>query len=514
MSRNPKTVAEKILHLLKGYGFTVTSMDKDGEVTADIKNATRFYVDDPNVFVRLSIPDNSINLKTSEDLNNHLVRTQLRRLARDYLMAFNYEVYEKPVVPKGEETDIEKNKEQDMADAMSEMLALAGLEPLSENEVIAEAAVCDKCGKENCPCPPDECTCTEEVNESGSPDPCTACGGEGKDEDGNGCHLCGGTGDGRSSVDEESIDVVAESSFSPMSGSSKSSYQGLDQVKIVVRHNKPVNEEVRGSRSRNIHSIYIQRGDERFKMQENNLMAARAMARHINNGGQMYDSVGSQITQLAEEFKSLREFVSYVRRSKIVNETNEEYVSLAKESLGNIKNMFGLISKNKGYSSGINEMNEYFASSKVEVLEDDVDLESKFTETHFDDRVANAIDSIKGAMTRQQAYQKQITMAAESETFEGMADMLQESGVLEFSDPRSQLATQITQMGASAENQQLGTFLQGLGQRVGAGGSLNQFEYSTLKSCLMSASQPRIKESTQDNVLENFENILNKYAIY
>jgi len=54
--------------------------------------------------------------------------------------------------------------------------------------------------------------------------------------------------------------------FGTMTGSTKTSYQPLDNIKIIVRHKKPVNEEVRGSRSRNIHSILIQKGDERFKM--------------------------------------------------------------------------------------------------------------------------------------------------------------------------------------------------------------------------------------------------------
>ena len=48
-----------------------------------------------------------------------------------------------------------------------------------------------------------------------------------------------------------------------------------------MRHKKAVNEEIRGARSRNIHSIFVQRGEERFKMAENNLQMARAMARHV-----------------------------------------------------------------------------------------------------------------------------------------------------------------------------------------------------------------------------------------
>ncbi len=36
---------------------------------------------------------------------------------------------------------------------------------------------------------------------------------------------------------------VTEASLGKMYGSTKTSYQPLDAVKIVVRHNKPVNEE-------------------------------------------------------------------------------------------------------------------------------------------------------------------------------------------------------------------------------------------------------------------------------
>ena len=104
----------------------------------------------------------------------------------------------------------------------------------------------------------------------------------------------------------ESVWENISEGFSSMSGSSKTSYQGLDNVKLIVRHKKEVNEEVRGSRSRNIHSIFIQRGDERFKMAENNLKAARAMARHIKNGGEPFDTVGNAINEMATEQKTMK----------------------------------------------------------------------------------------------------------------------------------------------------------------------------------------------------------------
>ena len=111
--------------------------------------------------------------------------------------------------------------------------------------------------------------------------------------------------------------------------SSKTScHQTLENIKIVVKHKKFVNEEVRGCRQ--IHSIFIQRGDERFKL-ENNLQMARAMA-PVQKGGEVFDEVGTKIIEMAD-LKKLPEFVRYVQTAKIVNEDNEEYVALAKENI-------------------------------------------------------------------------------------------------------------------------------------------------------------------------------------
>ena len=41
--------------------------------------------------------------------------------------------------------------------------------------------------------------------------------------------------------------------------------------------------------------------------------------------------------------------------------------------------------------------------SQVEMLQDDLDLEAKFTETHFDDKVANVTDSLKNLISRKKS---------------------------------------------------------------------------------------------------------------
>ena len=314
MSINIETVAEKTFNVLKGFGFEVRSFDKDGNQVINPKEATRFAVAEPNLLARLDIKEKALLLATSQDLSESPVRDMLKELAQDYLMSFDYKIFDKKIKPKGEKVDIKRNAETDMADVMEEINTirkLSGLDPVEEN--------------------------TKDPESKGD---CEYCLGSGMVTDGKTCPRCDGDGEepgfGGTKAYEDK-EQVAEASLGKMTGSRKSSYQPLaDNVKIIVRHNKDVNEEVRGARSRNIHSILIQRGEEKFKMAENNLQAARAMARHLHNGGETFDEIGEAITEMSKDYGKLREFVRYVRKANLVNETNEEFVALAVENINDL----------------------------------------------------------------------------------------------------------------------------------------------------------------------------------
>lgn len=318
----------------------------------------------------------------------------------------------------------------------------------------------------------------------------------------------------------EQIDIAQKSEkdmadvmegFGTMTGSTKTSYQPLDTVKIVVRHKKPVNEEVRGSRSRNIHSIYIQRGEERFKMSENNLAAARAMARHMYNGGEMHDQVGSSITEMAGELNKLREFVKYVRSNNLVNEENESYFTLAKENIDHIKNLFGKLSGVKSYAGAVNEVDK---RSNIEMLEDDIDLEAKFTETHFDQRVDAVRDVIRSALSRKTTFESAIDNAIQSENFENLSDMLSENDGLDFVSPRAKLGYQVSQLGSTVQNPQLGAYLSGISKKLESGNHINQHEYTTIKSCLLSAgSGPSSTLAVAESFESKYEQFLEQFDI-
>ena len=313
----------------------------------------------------------------------------------------------------------------------------------------------------------------------------------------------------RPSRDKTKGESVTEASLGKMTGSRKSSYQPLaDNVKIIVRHNKDVNEEVRGARSRNIHSILIQRGEEKFKMAENNLSAARAMARHLHNGGETFDEIGESITEMAREFKKLKEFVNYVKKSNLVNETNEEFVTMAMENIGNIKNNLKRLSGVKTYANAVESVLSY---NNVEILQDNLDLESKFTETHFDDKVANVMDSLKAMTSRKQSFESKIVKAIESETFANVKNLLKEDDIVDFDTPHGKLGHQVSQLGYTAQDNTLSNYLHGISSKISAGGQLNQFEYGTIKSCLLSAGQHNVQNAPVD-VQESYEAFLDQFV--
>jgi hypothetical protein len=393
-------VGEKIFNILKGQGFMVKSYDREGNLTLDASEATRFAVPEPNILVRYDQDTQTVQLKTSSDVDDEVTRTMLKNLASDNLLNFDYRRFEKKVSPKGEQNDIAASKEQEVNDVME--------------------------------------------------------------------------------------------GFGTMTGTSKSSYQTLENVKIAVKHSKPVNEESRGARSRNIESIHIRRGGESFKMNENNLRAARAMARHIQEGGEMHDSVGNAIQQMATEHRELREFVGYVRRNSLVSESNVNYVDMAVTNVSQIRETFDRLARAKTYAS---ESENIVNRSQSEMLGEEEEFRSAFTETHYDDRVSAAMESIHRAMGRQAAYESHIESAVANESFSNLKHMVSEGDLIEYETPQAQLGSYVNQLSQCCEDKQLGSFLKTCGSKISEETELNVFEMNTVRGCLSQAQG--IKESVK-----------------
>ena len=195
-------------------------------------------------------------------------------------------------------------------------------------------------------------------------------------------------------------EAISEATLGAVHGSLKTSYQPLDNVKLVVKHSKPVNEEVRGARSRNISKIFIQANEERFLFPSKNLQGARAMARHIYNGGVMHDSIGESIVQMCKDFGTLKEFIRYVNKKGLINEDNQEYVTLARQQMDNIRTAFKRVAGVKTYSKAVESITD---ESNIDIVTE-VNLEDHFTETHFDDKVGNAHETLSKLVNRKNAF--------------------------------------------------------------------------------------------------------------
>ena len=81
---------------------------------------------------------------------------------------------------------------------------------------------------------------------------------------------------------------------------------------MIIRHTGKVDETVPGARSRQIQSLYIENEDgERFKYPLTHLAGARAMQRHVANGGRPHDEFGEHIVQTSEDIAKLNSFSSF-----------------------------------------------------------------------------------------------------------------------------------------------------------------------------------------------------------
>lgn len=188
---------------------------------------------------------------------------------------------------------------------------------------------------------------------------------------------------------EADMDSIQESAFSKSYGSSKSSYQDVGNTRLVVRHAAPVNEESRGSRARNIKSIYIENAEgERFKFPSKNLLSARAMARHIANKGTPFDDGGKNIISLDEELGQLKNFVRYTRQNfKEENESVSGLHELAIMRVNNIKEDLNKIKSSRTYNEAIQSIN----NDQIKNEEVEGELQEVLTKHTFDESLTGVL---------------------------------------------------------------------------------------------------------------------------
>ena len=199
-------------------------------------------------------------------------------------------------------------------------------------------------------------------------------------------------------------------SESSLYGSTKSSYQKLENTKLIIRHSKKIDETGTNSRTRNIESMYVESADgERFKYPFIHLSGARAMQRHVANGGNPYDGFGQYIVSLSEQIYSLRKFNHLVSRNAFLE--NKEVMPIAEAARGKLKNIkktLESIQKQRGYEL----VQENFTSFKKTDLSPEVleTLKHRFTINQFNEELVDLFPYITDLLSEVKADPEDVTV--------------------------------------------------------------------------------------------------------
>ncbi len=149
------------------------------------------------------------------------------------------------------------------------------------------------------------------------------------------------------------FEIGLTESKNALGGSTKSSYLKLGGAKMIVRHSDKVNEDKKGARTRNISKIIIENKDEeRFKMPTNYLLPAKAMTRHVSEGGTWDDDIGNYILEMADEQYHTKDGLKFIRRNK--KNITEDLTNLVENARGRLteivkilEGLFNRYEKNK-----------------------------------------------------------------------------------------------------------------------------------------------------------------------
>ena len=238
---------------------------------------------------------------------------------------------------------------------------------------------------------------------------------------------------------------VGESVMSEgMYGTNKTSYQKLENTKLIVKHNKTVDETSPGARARNITALFIENSaGERFKYPFIHLSGARAMQRHVQEGGLPYDDIGKYIVSLSEQIAQLKSFSNYVNRNDLLNDDTNSIIERGKSALEGLKTEIHKLSK-RGYYNQFKE--QYQPTEYSDVPQEVVDeLTSKFTVRKFNEEMKDVFPIIHRLMSEDEIDNETDVVENEKDNlanhfnkFETWVNDLGESSAIQSSDSDEQ----------------------------------------------------------------------------
>jgi hypothetical protein len=182
---------------------------------------------------------------------------------------------------------------------------------------------------------------------------------------------------------------VTESKLYGKGGRPYNSFADKGNTKILIRHTGKPNDEVRGSRARQIAEIFLEteRG-ERFLLNHTNLHGAYAMAEHLNAGGDIRDERAKHIDNLIKEMAAMKHFVRATKHRQFEDQETADMTRAAIHHYDQIKRTLRQMRGARGYRSYF----ETFSPAENPLEDIDVDaLRERFVKKVYDDRFNEAL---------------------------------------------------------------------------------------------------------------------------
>ena len=210
-------------------------------------------------------------------------------------------------------------------------------------------------------------------------------------------------------------------------GTNKTSYNKQGPAKLIIKHSRKLGEGE--ARFRNIESLFVENSQgERFKMPFRSISGGKAMARHVSEGGNPYDTIGQHISDTISEIATLGRFIR-ASKSKSFGQ-NADALNIAEDAVRHYKDLKRKAKKmisRRGYK-------DIFASwdpMEITELDETIDqVREVFSKNTIDSRIEEALPIL--------AKIKETSMK-EADVFEQWADSITE-GTWALPDTPEQMA--------------------------------------------------------------------------
>lgn len=476
-------LAGKVFALLKGNGLQVKIFDEAGAETTDPTTGRRFFVADPNIMITIDDDSNSIEFSKGANVDSSIngLQKNIRKIADEFQMNSNIKVFGKQIQPRDYAYQAKMKKGDTMMEnnvqPYNHQLMGKVLHKIKYFGSIQIGALAADIGLDFADIQPILNRLVQNGKITAQPNP---------------------HGEIEYSV---AVDEAVMESFSKMFGSLKTSQQTLENVRILVRHKTPIDENIRGSRSRQISAIFLECNGERMRFQHNYLPGARAMAQHMAHGGSMSDKVGAYISESTGQLLKLQSFNRYVTTNKLINEDSSGIIETIKENIQTLRTELRKLMGSKTYET-VKARLETF--EREPLAEDDTSqLKDLFTIRRFDEKFEEVLPIVKQLVQERDTYHKRIEEAAAGVVRVKSGSI--PAPIFEFASDNARIGFMLNEFALRIiENDELSSFVNKIGTKLCKESKINDFEYAVMTQVLENVKVEE-KSKEKKEIKESFD---------